>query len=150
MTKVISLSNYMNKRKVNILSPFSDLVWFTELSEGIHLLATKDQELIFKNIKYNYYNEYVQYVNSQALDNSYSFMDYLKSTMDLQVPFKIYHGVDFAGEQSMNRLSLKDWRNIADIIVRISLLYTLEYATEKINPATLARQYEWELVQMDS
>ena len=149
MTKVISLSNYIGNKKLNKLSPFSDLIWFTEISEGIHILAKKDQELIFKNIKYNYYNEYIQYVKSKNLDNNYSFIEYLKNSIDLKIPFKIYHGVDFTGEQSMSRLSINDWRNIADLIVRISLSYTLDCAADKINPASLAVQYEWELVQMD-
>ena len=149
MTKVISFANYASKKKSNKLSPFSDLIWFTELSEGIHLLAKKDQELIFKNIKYNYYNEYVHYVKAKSLDNSYTFIDYLKKILDLKAPFKIFHGVDFTGEQSMSRLSVKDWRNIADIIVRLSLLYTLNQSTDKLSPTSLAVQYEWELVQMD-
>jgi len=149
LTKVISLANFASKKKSNKLSPFSDLIWFTELREGINLLAEKDQELIFKNIKYNYYNEYVHYVRTQSLENSYSFIDYLKKSLDLNKPFKVFHGVDFTGEQSMSRLSVKDWRNIADIIVRLSLLYSLNLSTDKICPTSLAVQYDWELVQMD-
>lgn len=149
MTKVISLSSYCSKKKPNKLSPYGSLVWFKELSEGIQALATQDRELIFKNIKYNYFNEYVHYVNTQALDSNYSFIDYLKGFVNVNEPFKVYHGVDFHGEQSRSRLSQNDWRNIADIIVRISLISTLDSSSRKVDPAFLAAQYSWEQVQMD-
>ncbi len=153
MTKVISINDYLNKKNDKISSPLQQTnpIWFSEICEGIKTIAFKDQELIYKNVKYNYYSQYINYVQLNGLiDNSYSFLNYINDHINLKSPFKIFHGVDFSGEYSINRLSDNDWINIADMIVRISLSYYLKKNSHDIKLHQLAQQYEWDYVIMDT
>ncbi|WP_026476268.1 hypothetical protein [Alkaliphilus transvaalensis] len=152
MAKLISFHDYIHKKNNKKRPPLtrSNPIGFSDIKNGILSIAIKDQELIYKNIKYNYYHQYVEYIQlSGMIDSQYSFINYIEDHLNLEEPFEILHGVDFSGEKSLNRLSDDDWENIADMIVRISLCFTLEDEVGEIDLLPLAEQYEWDYVLLD-
>lgn len=151
MAKVISLNNYIDQKNSlkKVQQPSTNSIWFSDICEAIIKLARKDQDLIFKNIRYHYYSHYIEFFQQCSKDD-YSFHQFLKDHLPLTDPFTINHGVDFSGAYSINRLTHSDWENIADMIVRISLSYTLWEIESGLNPEELALQYEWDHVMVDS
>lgn len=153
MAKVISLNHYLNQRQnqKNSFQPSPRPIWFSHIRDAIHTLALKDQEVIYRNIRYHYYDDYLVYVHQMGFqDNSYNFQQYLLDKLILNQPFKIVHGVDFSGAYQINRLSKSDWENIADMIVRIGLGHYLKAEDFLVNTQEMARQYHWNQVLVDS
>jgi len=125
-------------------------IWFSEISGAIQALAEKDQGLIYQNIHYYYYPDYIHCIENQQLtEQDYSFKDFLRDQLPLGETFSIRHGVDFSGSSHINPLSLGDWENIADIIVRLSIGQYLALPEMKNYPLELAQQYRWEQVKVD-
>ncbi|GAB6084801.1 hypothetical protein [Alkaliphilus crotonatoxidans] len=151
MAKVISLNQYIQQRQQkNSFQPSPRPIWFSDISQAISTIAFKDQELIYRNIRYHYYNLFLAHVNQGGIqDNSYCFQHYLKEHLNLNEPFQITHGVDFSGAR-INRLSQNDWENIADMIVRISLSHYLNDLTINSDIEKLAHQYSWDQVMVDT
>ncbi|ABW18765.1 hypothetical protein [Alkaliphilus oremlandii] len=152
MAKVISLNEYIVQKKKRSYSSRSltHPIWFHEISDGIKSLALRDKDVIYNNIKYNYYDEYLYFVNRNhmALED-YTFEDYLKDTINLNEPFDIVHGVEFSKGYDLNRLSENDWENIADIIVRISITTILFQENFVLEPNQLADEYDWDSIGFD-
>ncbi len=152
MAKVISLNEYIThkKKKQNSKKSLTHPIWFHEISSGIKSLALRDKDLIFDNIKYNYYDEYLYYININHVDmDKYTFEDYLKDNIDLDEPFEIVHGIEFSKGYDLNKLSENDWQNIADIIVRISMSTILFEEDCIIQPDELADDYDWDSIGFD-
>ncbi|KAB3539071.1 hypothetical protein F8154_01165 [Alkaliphilus pronyensis] len=156
MTKVIGLKNYQSKKSQRKCVDLSDAntIDFKEIKEGIKNLALKDKEVIFSNVKYYYKQQYKKYLsNRNTID--FTFKSFLANNLNLKEPFKINHGIDFAREYAYNSISVDDWKNISDIIVRMSLSYTLDIIEEQeklekqLDPLFLAKQYKWEKVKID-
>ena len=152
MSKVISLNEYIvqKKKKSYTSQSLNHPIWFHEIKDGIKALALRDKKVIYNNIKYNYYDEYLYFVNinHMALEE-YPFENYLKDNINLDEPFDIVHGVKFSKGYDLNRLSENDWDNIADIIVRISITSTLFGEDFLIEPNKLAGEYDWDSVGFD-
>lgn len=152
MAKVISLDEYITKKKRrNHLSRHTTHpIWFHEINDGIKALALRDKDLIYNNIKYNYYDEYLYFTNINHITmDEYSFEDYLRDNIDLEEAFDIVHGVEFSKGYDLNRLSENDWENIADIIVRISLTTILFDGDNLTEPNRLASEYDWDSIGFD-
>ncbi|SCX95569.1 hypothetical protein [Alkaliphilus peptidifermentans] len=147
MTKVISLNDYQSRKRHKIHS--GSCIYFNDINEGIKNLALKDKELIFRNIKYYYNHQYTQYIKRNNTSGDYSFQSYLSNKLNILQPFRINHGIDFASEYAYSDISINDWKNISDIVVRISLNHTLGIIQEQLDPLHLAQQYSWEKVQVD-
>ncbi|QUH21135.1 hypothetical protein [Alkaliphilus sp. B6464] len=152
MSKVISLNEYITQKKKKKYSDQSIThpIWFHEINDGIKALALRDKDLIYNNIKYNYYDEYLYFVNINhiAMDE-YTFEDYLRDNINLEQPFDVVHGVEFSKGYDLNRLSENDWENIADIIVRISITIILFGEDSSIEPNKLADEYDWDSIGFD-
>lgn len=154
MAKVISLDDYISHKQKKKKSYYSKAttypIWFHEISDGIKSLALRDKELIYDNIKYNYYDEYLYYTNiNHILMDDYTFEDYLRDNINLKESFDIVHGVEFSKGYDLNRLSENDWENIADIVVRISLTTILFNDNALVSPSVLASEYEWDSIGFD-
>lgn len=141
----------MYKKKRNYSSKSLNYpIWFHEISNGIKALALRDKNLIYNNIKYNYYDEYLYCVNVNNLTtDDYTFEDYLRDNLNLDQPFDIVHGVEFSKGYDLNRLSENDWENIADIIVRISISLILFGEDSSMEPNILANEYDWDSIGFD-
>ena len=152
MTKVISLSDYKAQKEMHrqLLKGSPKPILFSEISGAIQSLAEKDQRLIYQNIRYYYYPDYLHCIKNQQLNvQDYSFIDYLRDELPIEETFSIRHGVDFSGIGQMNPLSKGDWENIADMIVRLSIGQYLSLPQWKKYPLELARQYQWDQVMID-
>jgi len=152
LAKVISLNEYITQKKKKNYSAQSltHPIWFHEISNGIKALALRDKNLIYSNIKYNYYDEYLYFVNIKHMTmDDYTFDDYLRDNLDLEEPFDVVHGVEFSRGYDLNRLSENDWENIADIIVRISITTILYDEDSSIEPSKLADEYDWDSIGFD-
>lgn len=152
MAKVISLNEYITqkKKKQNSKKSLNHPIWFHEISNGIKSLAIRDKELIFNNIKYNYYDEYLYCININHIDmDNHTFEDYLMNNIDLEEPFQIVHGIEFSKGYDLNKLSENDWENIADIIVRISMSIILFEENWTLDPEDLSDDYDWDSIGFD-
>lgn len=150
MANIISIADHLAKKKKRQLNKANwNSIWFNKINDGIKELAYKDKDRIFKSINSNYYIEYIKAMANYTPQDNISINNYIKEYLNITKPFSIDHGVEFSSDHLNSYISPSDCVNIADIIVRVSLCYSLDLYCQDMEPINLAQQYNWENVLIE-
>ncbi|KAB3530723.1 hypothetical protein [Alkaliphilus serpentinus] len=150
MTKILSMAEHLEKKKDRERKKaYWHSLWFAHINNGIKDLAYKDKNRILKSIDRNYFTDYIKAMGTYNSQGDASIKNYILDSLNISKPFSIDHAVEFTSDHLDCCISDSDCENIADIIVRVSLCYTLDLFSEDMEPINLARQYKWEHILIE-